>query len=210
MTNPWLHIPASDYEGHMGLPSVDQLSFLAQILKEFLSKYESTSLAYLGCATGNGLAHIDTQITKRLTVIDINPEYLEIVKSRYEQKIPNLEIIEADLNEFEGNNQRYSLIFAGLIFEYLSPVSLLGKIANWLENTGNLVVVLQLQDQNGKKISDTQYSSLKSLSSIMNLVPDENFKLMAKECGMREIESKKITLESGKSFYVGVYKKSAY
>lgn len=210
MTNPWLHIPASDYEGHMGFPGVDQLSFLAQTLKESLSKYDSTSLAYLGCATGNGLEHIDTQITRRLTVIDINPEYLEILKSRYEQKIPNLKIIKADLNEFEGNNQSYSLIFAGLIFEYLSPVPLLGKIANWLENEGDLVVVLQMQDQNEKMISDTPYSSLKSLSSIMNLVPEESFKLMAKECGMRETESKTITLESGKSFYVAAYKKSAY
>jgi len=210
MTNPWLHIPASDYEGHMGFPSVNQLSFLAQIFKESLSKYDSTSLAYLGCATGNGLEHIETRITKTLTVIDINPEYLTILKSRYEQKITNLEIIEADLNKFEGNAQRYSLIFAGLIFEYLPPESLLKKVANWLESKGCLVVVLQLQDQNKKQVSDTPYSSLKSLSSIMNLVPEENFKIIAKECGMREINGKKITLASGKLFYVGAYKKSAY
>lgn len=207
MTNPWLHIPASDYEGHMGYPSVNQLSFLAQIFEESLSKYDSTSLAYLGCATGNGLEHIDAQTTKRLTVIDINPKYLAILNRRYEQKIANLEIIEADLNKFEGNDQRYSLIFAGLIFEYLSPEVLLRKITNWLENEGCLVVVLQLPDKNKKQISETPYSSIKSLSSIMNLVSEENFKVMASKCGLREIDGKKILLKSGKLFYVGAYQK---
>jgi len=209
MTNPWLHIPALDYEGHMGLPSVGQLSFLAQMFKESICKYDSSSLAYLGCATGNGLEYIDTQITKKLTAIDINPEYLDILRIQYQSKIPSLEIIEADLNDYEVSKTKYSLIFAALIFEYLSPKPLLKKITSWLEDTGVMVVVLQLHEQNTKKVSDTPYSSLESLASIMNLVSEQDFKLMANESGIREIEGKRITLDSGKSFYTGAYERIA-
>ncbi len=209
MNNPWLSIPASDYEGHMSLPEVDQLSFLGDVFKESLANYDSNSVAYLGCATGNGIEHINTKKTQRLTVVDINPEYLEILRGRYQSIIPNMEIIEADLNHYGGNNQEYTLIFAGLIFEYLSPISLLKRIANWLEETGTMVVVLQLPEQNANKVSDTPYSSLKLLGSIMNLISEQDFQLMAKESGMREVEGKRVTLESGKSFYIGVYEKIA-
>lgn len=209
MTNPWLHIPASDYEGHMALPSVGQLSFLAQMFIESISKYDSSSLAYLGCATGNGLEYIDTQITKKLTAIDINSEYLDILRIQYQSKIPGLEIIEADLNDYEVSKNKYSLIFAALIFEYLPPKLLLKKITSWLEDTGVMVVVLQLHERNTKKISDTPYLSLESLASIMNLVSEQNFKLMANKSGMKEIEGKRITLDSGKSFYIGAYERIA-
>ena len=40
------------------------------------------------------------------------------------------------------------------------------------------------------------------------LYSDQNFKLMAKESGMKELEGKSLTLESGKSFYVGVFGKT--
>jgi hypothetical protein len=56
--NPWLQIPASDYEGHMGLPEVNQSAFLANVFRTSLADYDSRSVLYIGCATGNGLAHI--------------------------------------------------------------------------------------------------------------------------------------------------------
>jgi len=209
MNNPWLNIPASDYEGHMSLPSVAQLSFLREVLKQSLTKFDCSSIAYLGCATGNGLEYIRKEKTHKVTAIDINSEYLKILRNRYQSKIPNLETIEADLNDFQNHSRRYSLIFAGLLFEYLPPGPLLKKISNWLEKAGVLVVVLQLQDQYTKKVSDTPYPSLKQLDPIMNLVSDQDFKLMAEESGLKELEGKKVTLKSGKTFYIGVYGKNA-
>ncbi len=207
MENPWLSILASDYEGHMGLPEVNQLSFLAKIFKSSLSKYDNSSIAYLGCATGNGLEYINNK-THKLTAIDINPEYLKILKERYDKIIPSLETIEADLNCFQGSKEQYSLIFAGLLFEYLSPKSLLKKIPSWLEENGVMVVILQLEDTQVKKISNTSYSSLKQLDKIMNLISIPDFKLMARENKLKEFECEIITLESGKRFYVGAYKKN--
>jgi len=209
MTNPWLNIPASDYEGHMSLPEVNQLSFLGDVFKETLAKYDNSSIAYLGCATGNGLEYIIDKKTYKLTAIDINPKYLEILRNRYKSKISSLETIEANLNDYQYHGQQYSLIFAGLLFEYLPPGPLLKKISNWLKNAGVLVVVLQLQNKHTKKVSDTPYSSLKLLDPIMNLVSEPDFKLMAKESGLKELESKRVKLESGKIFYIGTYGKNA-
>jgi SAM-dependent methyltransferase len=192
----------------MRLPEVNQWSFLGYLLKESLDKYDSRSFAYLGCSTGNGLEYIRNDKTHKVTAIDINPEYLSILRNRYQHKIPNLEIVETHLNDYQGNGQRYSLIFAGLLFEYLDPGPLLRKISTWLESAGVMVVVLQLQDKHVKKVSDTPYSSLKRLDPFMKLISDQNFKLLAKKSGMKELEGKRFTLESGKSFYVGVFGKT--
>ncbi len=209
MKNPWLNIPASDYERHMRLPEVNQLSFLGDVFKTSLGKYDNSSIAYLGCATGNGLEYISNKKTHKLTAIDINPKYLEILRERYQNIIPSLETIEANLNDFQGSGYQYSLIFAGLLFEYLSPEPLLNKISTWLERTGFMVVVLQLEDTQTKKISITPYSSLKQLDAIMNLISIPDFKLMAMKNKLKEFEGKIVTLESGKKFYIGAYKRNA-
>ena len=52
MINPWLRIPASDYEGHMSNPKVAQLRFLAQTFKESLDKHDSSTT--MGVAHGKG------------------------------------------------------------------------------------------------------------------------------------------------------------
>lgn len=209
MTNPWLSIPASDYEGHMDLPSVAQWPFLSRIFKESVTKYDCSSVAYLGCATGNGLEFINNEKTHKLTAIDVNPEYLEILRKRYQGRISGLETIEADLNDYQRTGQQYSLIFAGLLFEYLRPVPLLKNISTWLEETGIMIVVLQLEDRNVQKVSDTQYASLKLLDPIMNLISEQNFRLMANQCGLKELEGENVTLESGKTFYIGAYGNTA-
>lgn len=95
-----------------------------------------------------------------------------------------------------------------MLFEYLSPNPLLKKISTWLEKTGVMVAVLQLKGTQTKKVSDTPYASLRQLEPIMNLVSAQDFKSMAREIGLKELEGEIITLESGKSFYVGAYGKN--
>ena len=207
MTNPWLQIPASDYEGHMGSPKVAQLTLLAQTFKEALNKHESKSIALLGCATGNGLEYINNNATRRITAIDINPEYLEILRQRFEDSIPGLEIVEADLEKCTIENQAYSLVFAGLIFEYLEPRALLNKRDSCLCHGGVMVSILQLPAQHLARVSETPYASLKTLNSIMKLISPQQFESMANEAGLREIEANSVTLESGKPFYIGTYAK---
>jgi len=207
MTNPWLRIPASDYEGHMSSPKVAQQSFLAQTFKESLESQDSSTIALLGCATGNGLEYVYKGVTRRVTAVDVNPEYLDILRERYEGTAPGLEIVEADLETCAIGNQAYSLIFAGLVFEYLEPRKLLLQIAGWLQAGGVMVAILQLPAKHENMISETSYASLKKLESIMKLIPPEELKLMAIGVGLLETEAKIITLKSGKSFYIGTYMK---
>lgn len=208
MVNPWLNIPASDYEGHMGSLNVDQLSFLASIFKESLEHHNCDTIALLGCATGNGLEYVSNETTHRVTAVDINPEYLKILQERYGDNIPGLEIVNDDLYNCRLEERAYTLIFAGLVFEYLDPHALLQKITKWLIIDGIMITVLQLPAK-GSSVTDTPYTSLKSLNPIMKLVDPKQFKLIAADFGLMAIKENMITLETGKSFYIGAYKNSA-
>ncbi|MBI5951088.1 MAG: class I SAM-dependent methyltransferase [Chloroflexi bacterium] len=207
MTNPWLQIPAADYEGHMSSPEIAQQQFLARTFQESLGKYESGSIAMLGCTTGNGLEHIDPAVTKKVTAVDINPEYLEILRRRHARLVAGLEVVEADLETCALESSAYSLVFAGLIFEYVQPQILLPKIAGWLRDGGVMVAVLQLPAKNHTKVSQSRFESLKALAPIMQLVPPRQFKSIANDAGLMEAESKTVHLESGKPFYIGTYAK---
>lgn len=207
MTNPWLRIPATDYEQHMSSPDVDQLSFLAYTFKESVESHDASAIALLGCATGNGLEYVNPENTKRVTAVDINPEYLEILRQRYERRVPGLEIVEADLEKCELDNKAYSLVFTGLVFEYLNPRILIIKIANWLHSSGIMVTILQLQAEHSAKVTETPYTSLKLLDPVMKLVLPEELKSQATAARLREINTRTVTLKSNKSFYIGTYMK---
>ena len=189
----------------MSSPNVAQQPFLAQTFKESLDKHDSVTIALLGCATGNGLEYVNKDTTRRVTAIDINPEYLQILRQRYEECVPGLEIMEADLETCTIENQAYSLIFAGIVFEYLEPRILLPKIARWLRLSGVMVSILQLPAKHLKKVSETFYTSLNNLNSIMKLISPQEFKSTAYDAGLKEIETTTVTLESGKSFYIATY-----
>jgi SAM-dependent methyltransferase len=207
MVNPWLNIPAADYEGHMDSSNVDQLSFLARTFKETLEHHDCDTVALLGCATGNGLEHVKREFTRRVTAVDINPEYLGVLRQRYGNSVPGLEAVQDDLESCELEKQAYSLIFAGLVFEYLEPQALLQRIAKWLQVDGILVAVLQMPAE-GASVTETPYTSIKSLNSIFNLIDPKQFKIIAADVGLIAIEEKFITRETGKSFYIGTYQKS--
>ncbi|HSG27695.1 MAG TPA: class I SAM-dependent methyltransferase [Candidatus Krumholzibacterium sp.] len=205
--NPWLKIPASDYEGHMESPEVRQAQMLSRIFTEALEKHDSSTIALLGCATGNGLDSIRKGRTARVTAVDINPGYLAVLRERYEGVVEGLETIEADLEECVLDKSAYSLVFAGLIFEYLDPEGLLRRIAEWLSPAGILVSVLQMSATGTDKVTATGFESLRLLAPVMKLVRPCQFRAMACGAGLSEVDVSTVTLDSGKSFFIGVYRK---
>lgn len=206
--NPWTTISADDYEGHMNSPDVNQLSFLSGCFKQAMIDYRPSDIAIIGCGTGNGLEHIDTACTKRITVVDINPRFLEVLKSRYGNCIEGLEIVHDDLNHCILPKSQYALVFAGLVFEYVNTTLLLKKISNWLRTNAVFKVVLQIPNKTLPEVSDTKFKSLKKIGSIVNLVDVEQFRNDCNGYGLTEIKSSVETLKSGKSFYVGAFKKA--
>jgi ubiquinone/menaquinone biosynthesis C-methylase UbiE len=205
--NPWLSIPASDYEGHMNSETVGQLPVLNRIFGNVLKDVPSKSLAVLGCSTGNGFEHIDPQIVQRLVGVDINPEYLSILRYRYGDKFPMLELICSDLDSFSCPDNSFDLIYAALIFEYVDFAKILKRVSKWLMTQGTLVAVLQLPSSEAKMISETPYSSLKFLQPVMHLVNPEAFNETAEQCGLIKQKETEILLKSGKKFLVSYYQK---
>ncbi|MBI2851320.1 MAG: class I SAM-dependent methyltransferase [Chloroflexi bacterium] len=205
--NPWLSIPASDYEGHMNSQQVGQLSVLNRIFENVLNDVPSKALAVLGCGTGNGFEHIDSQAVERLLGIDINPEYLAILRTRHGSKLPMLKLVCSDLNTFAHPNNAFDLIYAALVFEYVDFKNLLGRISKWLKVNGTLVVVLQVNSPESQMISDTPFTSLKTLGTVMHLINPETFTGMAGTQGLKKVKEIEIPLKQGKIFLVCYYRK---
>ena len=76
MRNPWLDIPDVDYVGHMSSPTVNQRPVLSRLMGEALESVRPRTMLVLGCSTGDGLEHVNPEVTSCVTVVDLNPAYL--------------------------------------------------------------------------------------------------------------------------------------
>ena len=205
--NPWLQIPAEDYEGHMSAPNVLQLQMLNKIFADVLNKFPHKSICILGCTTGNGFEHLTNEKVERIIGVDINNKFLTVCKKQYGNKLPKLELICADLTELDFPNGSFDLIHSALIFEYVDVDKLLLKIFRWLKPNGILSVVLQLPGETSAPVSETTYQSLKLLNPVMKLVNVEDLKTKAENNELNEIQNYKINLQTGKSFSVLILQK---
>ncbi len=206
-TNPWLKIPAEDYEGHMSFKNVGQLQALNGIFNDIFREYTPASLCVLGCTTGNGFEYINRNITKKITCIDINKDYLKILEERYGQKLAGLELLCGDLKEIDLPAESFDLIYGALIFEYIDVNSVLKNVSQWLKRGGTLAVVLQIKSENLNAVSETPFHSLKYLNGLFNYVEPENFEKVAYELGLIKKKSYMYDLNSGKKFYIGHFRK---
>lgn len=191
----------------MNLPHVAQYTFLASLFGECIRRFPPASVALLGCATGNGLEHIDPGITRRVTAVDINPEYCSICRNRYGTILPDLEIICDNISNVVLDPKGYSLLYAALFFEYLDPAGILPMICSAVDIGGHFVAVLQLPSKAVSAITPSPYVSISTLSSVMNLVDPEQFDTFVNTCGLNKIEGTVLQLPTGRSFYRGVYLK---
>lgn len=209
--NPWLEIPPDDYENHMASPEVEQLQALNVLFKGVIKKYRPSSIAVIGCTTGNGFEHIDPRMTKRVLGIDINQHYLDIARKRHPH-LPGLEFMCADIASAAADEISYDpvdLIHAALLFEYVSIEEALPRIARLLMPGGILSVGLQLESPDSAPVTKTRYKSLEKLSPIMNLVNPEEFTSTAERYALQQIDSSIIDLKKGKRLFAGYYRKEA-
>jgi SAM-dependent methyltransferase len=152
--NPWLRIPVSDYEGHMGHPAVQQLPYLSAVFQEVLLEFQPKDIAVLGCSTGNGFEHIPTS-TRKIIGVDINPQYLDVVRQRYGDRLPGLDLICADIFNCTIAAHSIDLIHGALIFEYVDPAPAMERVATWLRPGGVFSAVLQLPSADGSPVTET-------------------------------------------------------
>jgi SAM-dependent methyltransferase len=202
--NPWLAIPAADYEGHMGEAGVDQLGPLGAIFADVYARIRPARAAVLGCGPGSGLDVVDPACTRRLAAVDLNPDYLALARGRHPRLAGVAEWICADVATCTLEPAGFDLMHAALLFEYIDPAPLLPRIAGWLAPGGTLSAVIQLPGGDAA-ISKTGFASLQSLSGLMALVPPDRLRTMAARAGLTEMSSRQIPLARGKSFWAATF-----
>jgi ubiquinone/menaquinone biosynthesis C-methylase UbiE len=205
MKNPWLDVPLDDYEGHMALPYVGQAQLLSDVFAESLRRYSPRSVAMLGCAGGNGLERVATDVTERVVGVDLNPHYIEQVRVRFHHRIPVLELIEGDVQTDEFAFTPVELAFAGLLLEYVDVDAALGRIRSMLLPGGRLVTVVQLPSATLPEVTPSPFASLGALSPVMRLVPPEVLRRLAAARGFQATDAQKVMAAGGKQFLVQAF-----
>ncbi len=205
--NPWQQIPSNDYEAHMSAAHVQQLQVLNEIFRKVLDQFTPKSICIPGCTNGNGFEHLIDRELSTVLGIDINYRYLAECRAWFAEDLPSLNLVCADIEEFEMSNARFDLIHAALIFEYIDVKRAIPNFSDWLRYGGILSVVLQLNSETSEPVSETPFESIKKLSSIIKLVDERDFVYSAEKSGLKEIYSSQINLQKGKKFYVGYFKK---
>jgi hypothetical protein len=204
MSNPWLGIPLTDYEGHMSSPEVQQLTALSDLFAEALVRCRPASIAILGIAGGNGLDRIDTNLTKRVVALDINPLYLEAVQSRYPH-LTGLELHCIDLAEQDLHLPPVDLVHAALVFEHAGLDRCLENALALLAAGGTLSVVLQLPTETAQSVGASPFTSMQSLKSHFSLVdPVRLCKTLQQRKLHLQYEAKR-PIPSGKGFWMGLF-----
>ncbi len=196
MYNPWLDIPSDDYEDHMN--AAGQLSIIGDELKKSLIEFKPESLLLPGAATGNGLEHINPNITKNIFAVDINPQYLEILRKRFVSKLSGLQTYVCDIEIEMPLIPKSDMIFAALLFEYVDPVRTLYNLSSVLKNMGTMIVILQ-KTGNSSFVTNTGYKSIQTLAEFANEVDVEYFISIANSSQL--VEESRMNIPVGNSKY---------
>ena len=202
MTNPWLHIPLEDYEGHMALPQVGQAQLLADVLAGAVEQYRPRSVAVLGCAGGNGFERLVAAGCRRVVGVDVNATYVQRARERFGGRIPQLELLAGDIQSMPLDFDPVELVYAGLLLEYVDVEVVMGRVGAMLVGGGRLVAVVQLPCAAMPEVTPSPYTSLAGLAPVMHLVEPQRLRAAAVAHGLGETGARVVTAAGGKQFSV--------
>lgn len=206
MRNPWLDIPLADYEAHMALPTVGQADLIARELATLLRGYSPTSIAIIGCAGGNGFDCAAGSGISRVVGVDINPQYIERARERYEGRIPGLELHIADIQACQSLFEPVDLIYVALVLEYADLDRTMGVLAAHCNSNGVLAVLSQLPHETMAHVSPSPYASLQLLAPGMRLISQEELRRQAEHAGFAPLHSGTVTAIGGKRFRIDEFR----
>jgi SAM-dependent methyltransferase len=204
--NPWLRIPAQEYEGHMA--GIGQSAALRDI---FLGVYTDTNprrLLVLGCTTGKDLELVDPNVTEKSVGVDLNRGYLEIACQRLERLGRTVELVHSDVLDAQLPASEFDLIHAALLVEYVDPFSLFRRIAEWLAMDGICSTVTQNPVEGVASVSKTAYESILVLDGRMSLCSPNQVNSFAVQAGLQRMSNCDVELPLGKSFSVSTFRKA--
>lgn len=207
--NPWLDVPAADYIGHMNSPEVDQISILNRLFREALERFLPADVLLLGCATGNGLDRIDPSVTRGVTVVDINPEYLARLRDQCPRPPFELTVECGDVMTREFRPDAHDLVYCGLLFEYIDWPRLIPAIGISLRDGGGFSIVLQRPSLVSPAVTPTPFASLARLEAVFRVVEPSAVVAVARAAGLELQLQRAQPLRSGKVFDVMHFEKAA-
>jgi len=205
--HPWLSVPLRDYEAHMNSEAVAQLAPLSDMFAQALAAFHPESVVILGVAGGNGLERIDPAVTRRISAIDINPEYLAAVRQRH-AALPGLELHCLDLAEQHADLAPCDLVHAALIFEHAGLDRCLDNAIDLVAPEGVLSVVLQLPSTTAPAVGDSPVASVQAHRNHFHFVDTEFLTSQLESRGFRLQRTATRPLPSGKAFWQAFFRKS--
>ncbi len=204
MYNPWLNISSDDYENHMR--EVGQLPILSQEFKIALEEFHPKTIAVIGAATGNGFQFINSKTTRAVHAIDINPDYLNILRSRYQGSIPGLRTHICNIDKETPSISGMDLIFAALVFEYTDIGKSMGNVSHLLSNGGRMVSIIQSSSPS-HFVTKSSYTSLNLLSDYSNEIEIDKFMDIALKNNLELINQTMINVSPEKKFEKLIFRK---
>jgi hypothetical protein len=207
LMTPWLQVPLAEYEGHMNAAGVEQLVPLRNLFADALAKTQPESVAILGVAGGNGLDAISTARTRRIVGVDVHPEYLNAVATRY-SGMPGLELHQADLAAGRLQVAPVEHVHVALVFEHAGTGHCLQNALSLVAGGGWLSVVLQLPSVSEHGVSPTGYASLQALKPRFCFVEPAAFTREVAASGFELEAEQQCALPAGKAFWQGIYRRA--
>lgn len=205
--SPWLDIPLDAYEAHMALPEVGQASMLADIFGALLREHLPETVAVLGCAGGNGLERIDPAATSRVVCVDINQQYLDVLRERHQGRFARLQTTCLDIERRLVLCEPVSLVWAALLFEYVDPCAAMNRIAHLIADDGILATVVQEHDTDRPAVTPSPYTCLEALAPALRHVAPSRLAALAAGLGLYEMRRQRVATAAGKHFTVQVFQR---
>ena len=198
-TNPWTEIPLTDYERHMADSAVGQLRLLNSLTGKYLKNVKPETCLVLGIAGGNGLEHIDRHITKQVIGIDINQNYLDVCRERYNHCADSLQLLQLDITQNTSRVCKADFIWAALVLEYTGIDKCLEFARNNILSGGHFIITIQANN-NVQSVSPTGIETVKKAGTIFKIVEPGILLLKAKERGYTLVGNEENQLPNGKTF----------
>ncbi len=190
----------------MALPAIGQSHLLTEQLDALVKRYSPSSVAIFGCAGGGGFECLLGAGIRRVVGVDINAQYVETARQRYERRMVGLELCIADVQTTQSLFEPVDLIYAALLFEYVDVTRTMTAIRRHCKPNGVLAVLLQEGHERLPRISASPYTSLERLEPAMHLVSPEELQSQALSAGFTPEGSKTIDSPSGKRFSVHAFR----
>jgi SAM-dependent methyltransferase len=200
--NPWTVVPAGDYERHMGGAGTDQLAPLSSIFQEAYLMAQPDRVLVLGCATGNGLEHVNPAVTQNVVGVDVNLQYLGVARQRFMHLGPKLELFCAEVEKFRTQPASFDLVHAALVFEYVHPEVLVRRISEWIAPQGTCSVVLALPGGDGP---EPPTRALQIIEKARKLVPPDELTRLFEHYGLTRKQTRMVPLKHRRGLWVGMF-----